>query len=121
MIKCLSNPDMKWHPSAQKNSGSNGGNNEHIHVFSQKEKGKFDPGIFGMKTGSKFRFCFSQVERSPVGFGSTGNQENNKSNKSRNMTFENPPSIGLTFKIAENCMVPAKTTMVSRDSPTESS
>ena len=53
--------------------------------------------IFCVVSGSQLLFCFCQVERATVGFRVSGNQVDDESHDGRNVSFENVPSVGLTF------------------------
>ena len=50
-----------------------------------------------MEAGCKLRFGFGKVKGAAIGLGRTCNEENDKCNDSRNMSFENEPAISLHF------------------------
>ena len=88
---------MEWHPAAQEDGGSYAGYNKQVQIFGQVEETEVHTAIFGVVSCRQFTFRFRQVERTTVTLCISGYQVDNESDHCRNVSFEDEPSVSLSF------------------------
>ena len=121
LVESVPAVNMKRHPAAKKYGGGNGGDDEHVNVFGKEEEGEFDPGIFCMEPAVSSDSASARSKGPLFVSAVLATMIDHEGDQGRDMSLEDEPSPSLGFNISESCMVPARTTMVISDSPTESS
>ena len=88
---------MQRHPASQEDGSGYGSYDEHIQVFGQIKEAEVHTRILGMVSCRQFTFRFGKVERTTVTFCVAGYQIDNESDQGRDVSFEDKPSVSLTF------------------------
>src|SRR5216684_6996526 len=94
--------DKRPVPAAQKQSGREHRNREHVHVFGQEEEGKLHRAVLGMKSSDQLGLGFRQIERYAIRFSDGGDQIDQKTEwlYPEHVPTADPQMAGLLFDYA---------------------